>query len=903
MSSFDDIGVAMIPSGYKEDKLYSVLPNSGDGDFDFSRSTTATRVNSEGLIETARTNFLLQSNNFDTTWTTTNASVTGGQSGYDGTNNAWLLNESAVGGRVLQSISGSGVMTMSLYAKSGTLDFILVYINTTGTDPFAYFDLTNGDVSTSGASSRISASAVAVGDGWYRLSVTGNVGTLSSIEIYPANSLSSHTASAGSIYIQDAQLEQGLVATDYIETTASSVTVGIVNDLPRLDYSGGVSCPALLLEPQSTNKVTQSETFSTWTRIFALLTSTNISAPDGSNSVIKMSSSDLAVREHKVIIHTNTIPATDSIFAKMGEVRYIMNRRNSSNLSWQSVVFDLQEGVVAANNYSSNAYPKITHYGNGWYRCEVYYPSVSNGETGWGLSDGIDEIYTPTNTTDGLYIWGAQQEDLSYATSYIPTEGTSVTRNADVCNNSGNADLFNDSEGVLFAEIAALADDLTFRSISISSDAGYANSIMIRYISTSNQVNVITRIGSALNNTSVDVNDITEFNKIAFKYKSEDCALFINGVKVATPTQAFSSSGINDLSFDRGDGNAPFYGKTKQLIVFDETLSDYELAELTSLVNLNPFTFTVQTNTSGVSNNDQFTLPLTDNGTVDIMVFWGDGTSDAITAFDQAEKTHTYPSAGTYEIKITGTLQGFRFDNGGDKFKMLDIKKWGIFDINVSKAFRNCSNLTQSATDVPIISTTSLNATFQVAPKFNGNVSNWDVSSVTNFNFVFNRARLFNQDISSWDVSSATNLTGMFKEANIFNQDISGWDVSNNGNFKEMFRQARDFNQPIGSWTIKNVVNQNINMQRMFRQATSFDQSLANWDMEKVNNLAEFLLDAGLSTANYDATLIGWAAQNVQSGLTCDFGNSQYTAGGAAEAARNTLINTYGWTITDGGAA
>ena len=456
---------------------------------------------------------------------------------------------------------------------------------------------------------------------------------------------------------------------------------------------------------------------------------------------------------------------------------------------------------------------------------------------------------------------------------------------------------------MLFAEIAALADDLTFRSISISSDAGYANSIMIRYISTSNQVNVITRIGSALNNTSVDVNDITEFNKIAFKYKSEDCALFINGVKVATPTQAFSSSGINDLSFDRGDGNAPFYGRTKQLIVFDETLSDYELAELTSLVNLNPFTFTVQTNTSGVSNNDQFTLPLTDNGTVDIMVFWGDGTSDAITAFDQAEKTHTYPSVGNYEIKITGTLQGFRFDNGGDKFKMLDIKKWGIFDINVSKAFRNCSNLTQSATDVPIISTTSLNATFQVAPKFNGNVSNWDVSSVTNFNSMFNRARLFNQDISSWDVSSATNLTGMFKEANIFNQDISGWDVSNNGNFKEMFRQARDFNQPIGSWTIKNVVNQNINMQRMFRQATSFDQSLANWDMEKVNNLAEFLLDAGLSTANYDATLIGWAAQNVQSGLTCDFGNSQYTAGGAAEAARNTLINTYGWTITDGGAA
>ena len=290
------------------------------------------------------------------------------------------------------------------------------------------------------------------------------------------------------------------------------------------------------------------------------------------------------------------------------------------------------------------------------------------------------------------------------------------------------------------------------------------------------------------------------------------------------------------------------------------------------------FIFTVQTDKIGTSNNDQFTLPLTDNGTVDIVVNWGDGTSDAITAFDQAEKTHTYPSTGTYEIQITGTLQGFRFNSVGDVQKIIDIKKWGIFDINIQQVFRNCLNLTQSATDVPIISTTNLSGTFQICQKFNGDVSNWDVSSVTNFSSMFNRANLFNQDISSWDVSSADN-------------------------FKEMFRQANDFNQPIGSWTIKNVLNQNINMQRMFRQATSFDQSLANWDMEKVNNLQEFLLDAGISTANYDATLIGWSAQSLQSGLTCYFCSSQYTAGGAAEAARNTLINTYGWTITDGGAA
>jgi uncharacterized membrane protein len=181
-----------------------------------------------------------------------------------------------------------------------------------------------------------------------------------------------------------------------------------------------------------------------------------------------------------------------------------------------------------------------------------------------------------------IYIFGSQLEAGSYPTSYIPTVGSTVTRSAESANSSGNSDLFNSTEGVLYAEIAALADDLTFRSISISSDDGYNNSIMIRYISTSNQINVITRISSAKNNTSVDVNDITEFNKIAFKYKSEDCILYINGIKLATTTQAFSSSTLNNLSFDRGGGAADFYGKAKGVAVFKEALTDIELEKLTS---------------------------------------------------------------------------------------------------------------------------------------------------------------------------------------------------------------------------------------------------------------------------------------------------------------------------------
>ena len=86
-----------------------------------------------------------------------------------------------------------------------------------------------------------------------------------------------------------------------------------------------------------------------------------------------------------------------------------------------------------------------------------------------------------------------------------------------------------------------------------------------------------------------------------------------------------------------------------------------------------------------------------------------------------------------------------------------------------------------------------------------------------------------------------------------------------------------------------------------FTNATSFDQSLAGVNVTQLTAAANMLNNVTLSTSNYDATLISWAGQSLQNNVTISFGNSKYTLGGAAETARNTLINTYGWTITDGG--
>ena len=138
---FDESSLAMIPTAYKEDKLYSLRPTDGSGDFTFSRGSNlaATRVGADGLIEKGRENLLLQSNQFDTTWTSNGITLTGGKLGYDGSNNAWLAEKSNPSNRVEQGISGNSVTTFSAYLKAGSLNFGILNIQNVS----QYYDLEN----------------------------------------------------------------------------------------------------------------------------------------------------------------------------------------------------------------------------------------------------------------------------------------------------------------------------------------------------------------------------------------------------------------------------------------------------------------------------------------------------------------------------------------------------------------------------------------------------------------------------------------------------------------------------------------------------------------------------------------------------------------------------------------
>jgi len=304
-------------------------------------------------------------------------------------------------------------------------------------------------------------------------------------------------------------------------------------------------------------------------------------------------------------------------------------------------------------------------------------------------------------------------------------------------------------------------------------------------------------------------------------------------------------------------------------------------------INSTAFISTWDTNnTSGGSSAfNQIQLPLKSNGTYDFVVYWGDGTQDTITSWNQAETLHTYTSAGIYTISLIGTIQGFAFEQAGDLEKILSITTFGnvILGDYSNWVFGGCINLDLTAVqDVPDLSTmttlegmfnsysfltinnlenwdlsniTNLIDMFNSASIFNQNIGGWNVSNVTNMSFVFANATAFNQDIGSWNVSSVTNMSSMFLDVNAFNQDISGWNVSSVTNMSNMFFKAFAFNQDIGAWNVSNVIN----MSAMFSNAIAFNQDIGAWDVSNVTNM-----DAMFSFATaFNQDIGAWNVSNV----------------------------------------
>jgi hypothetical protein len=349
------------------------------------------------------------------------------------------------------------------------------------------------------------------------------------------------------------------------------------DNVPRIDYTGG-GCPHILAEPQRTNLVTESEDFTTWSIARATL-GTNITAPNGEAdgySIIATAVND----DHfvyKSISVVNTTVYTYSAYLKKGSKSWA----RLWNTSVGYADFDLENGVVGTQ---SSVVGSIDLLNNGWYRCSIVYTAVSTGNDShriYTLDGDNDKTFLGDGSTINLYTFGAQLEEGSYATSYIPTSGSTVTRNQDIFTRDGIGSLINSTEGVLFVEIALLIDDDSNKYITLTDTIG-ENTVQIDFDYSSSRLQYVVLSGTVVQcNIKVSYSGVS-MDKFALKWKENDFAIWLNGVEIGTDTLGSSPIGLNTLKFSSPSGSNNFFGKVKQLQVYDTALTDVQLAALTS---------------------------------------------------------------------------------------------------------------------------------------------------------------------------------------------------------------------------------------------------------------------------------------------------------------------------------
>jgi hypothetical protein len=547
-------------------------------------------VASNGLIEKVRTNSILQSEAFNTTWVPASVSVTPNTTA-NPLNGALTADTITLTGAtapkyITQPIIYGGSTTTSVYLKAGTHQFVQICL---GTDPApsANFDLVNGTASATNST----ASIVSVGGGFFRCSMaaTSIIGT--DIIIIAVDSLAAarfaSTASTGTFIAFGAQVETGDIATAYIATTTAAVSVGPVSGLPRLDYLGS-TCPRLILEPQRSSLMLYSEQMNNavWTKRNSTISANAAISPDGYTNADKIQE-DTSNDRHDIyqdFSATSGTTYTNSIFLKQGERRYAFISFGSGLIDPNNSFFDLQDGVVLAT--PAGVTSTITNYGNGWYRCTITATASGSGTaylvTGASLN-GTSISYQGVSGS-GIFTYGAQLEVGAYATSYIPTLGASVTRVADAATTASVPSLIGQTEGTMFIEFnrtntfeAAffMLSNLVGTTTNAYQNSFYflqqANGTMVVEVYVASAAQVLFTVAALSVGT----------HKMALAYKANDFALYVDGVQLGTDTSG-SVPTANFLSIGGAVDGGAQKQSVSQALLFKTRLTNAQLAELTA---------------------------------------------------------------------------------------------------------------------------------------------------------------------------------------------------------------------------------------------------------------------------------------------------------------------------------
>jgi len=362
----------------------------------------------------------------------------------------------------------------------------------------------------------------------------------------------------------------------------------VATDIPRLDYSDG-SCPSLLSERWSLNLARYSEDFSQWwQKTNSTVTTNQTTSPSGDLTADKLqrTSTTYNYLGKGISKDSQQLNMTISIFVKQGEGDFFAIRGqgdypNRIDAIYQFSTNELNTSVGGNNFTVINS--SVEEHINGWVRLSISFNTDDYNSFGTYFSPRNTSGFIDHNDSSSssfVYIWGAQLEKQPYATSYIPTTSRTVSRGADWCSKTGLSSYISSTAGVLYAEIAALSTgDNTQRVISLN-DGGNINRVLIGFSKNGTTY-------AAINNQPVAYftpTDPTVFHKVAIKYEDNNTKFFVNGNQIgSTETTQTVPSGLSQIKFTPGGPTVRFYGKVKDLRVYNTLLTDLELKELTTI--------------------------------------------------------------------------------------------------------------------------------------------------------------------------------------------------------------------------------------------------------------------------------------------------------------------------------
>jgi len=346
---------------------------------------------------------------------------------------------------------------------------------------------------------------------------------------------------------------------------------------PRIDFQGNTK-GALILEPSRSNLVQYSEDFTQgyWTKIGSSISQNITISPDGSQNASKLiEDAFTGFKRLRINAISTSGDNTLSFFVKSAERNWILLREAGQTGSY--AYFDLENGIIGQSNLAENI--QIQKFKNDWYRISFKDDLTSVAiELRLAISDGVDSYLG--DGTSGIFIWGAQVEQGSYGTSLINTSGSAVTRIADPCNDGGNAQVFNYSEGTFFIKVKYIDDTTSFR-ISLSDNTNN-NKIILATLNGFYYYEVRAVDASVSASIFSNITQTTNDVLLAGTWKQNQFKFFVNGIKIGEDTLGSVPINLYTVRFNNLSTNQPFFGNCRDLRVYNTALTDAELIELTS---------------------------------------------------------------------------------------------------------------------------------------------------------------------------------------------------------------------------------------------------------------------------------------------------------------------------------